>query len=80
MHDLRQRLSVLELAQALGNVSEARRRRGVSHTQFYKYKKRFAQQGIECLKDLPPIHHWHPQATPPEVEVEVLALSLVHPA
>ncbi|MHC1579017.1 MAG: IS481 family transposase, partial [Dehalococcoidia bacterium] len=31
----RQRLSVLELAQALGNVSEACRRRGISRTQFY---------------------------------------------
>lgn len=39
---IRQRLSVLELAQALGNVSEACRRRGVSRTQFYEYKKRFA--------------------------------------
>jgi ACT domain-containing protein len=37
----RQRLSVLELAEALGNVSEACRRRGISRTQFYEYKRRF---------------------------------------
>jgi transcriptional regulator of acetoin/glycerol metabolism len=36
-----QRLSVLELAEALGNVSEACRRRGISRTTFYEYKKRF---------------------------------------
>jgi hypothetical protein len=28
--------SVLELAEALGNVSEAHRRRGIFHAQFYK--------------------------------------------
>jgi ACT domain-containing protein len=32
-----QRMSVLELADALGNVSEACRQRGVSRTQFYEY-------------------------------------------
>jgi len=36
-----QRLSVLELAQTLGNVSEACRQRGMSRTQFYEYKRRF---------------------------------------
>jgi hypothetical protein len=40
----RQRLSVLELAQALGNVSEACRRRGISRTTFYDYKQRFVQE------------------------------------
>jgi len=73
------RLSALELAEALGNVSEACRRRGVSRTQFYEYKKRFKLQGIEGLKDLPPIHHSHPNTTPPEVVEKILALSLLHP-
>jgi hypothetical protein len=77
---VRQRLSILELAQALGNVSEACRRRGVSRTQFYEYKNRFAQQGLDGLRDLPSVHHWHPQTTPAEVEEGVLALSLAHPA
>ena len=49
----RGRLSVLELAEALGNVSEACRRRGISRTQFYEYKRRFQTHGIEGLKDLP---------------------------
>jgi hypothetical protein len=41
-HELaRRRLSVLELTQALGNVSETCRRRGVFRTQFYEYKRRF---------------------------------------
>lgn len=76
----RQRLSVLELAEALGNVSEACRRRDISRTQYYEYKRRFQTHGLAGLKDLPPIHHSHPQTTPPEVEERILALSLDHPA
>ena len=36
----RQLLSVLEMAEALGNASETCRRRGISRTQFYEYKWR----------------------------------------
>jgi len=73
------KLSVLELAQSLGNVSEACRRRGVSRTQFYEYKRRFQTHGIEGLKDLPPIHKSHPMTTPPKTVKRILALSLEHP-
>ena len=76
----RGRLSVLELAEALGNVSEACRRRGVSRTQFYEYKRRFQTHGIEGLKDLPPVHKSHPMTTPKEGQEKILALSLTHPA
>jgi transposase InsO family protein len=76
----RHRLSVLELAQALGNVSEACRQRGMSRTQFYEYKRRFQTHGLEGLKDLPPIPKDHPFTTPPEVVERILALSLAHPA
>ncbi|MBX6773265.1 MAG: helix-turn-helix domain containing protein [Chloroflexi bacterium] len=75
----RQRLSVLELAEALGNVSEACRRRGMTRSQFYEWKRRFQAHGIEGLKDLPPVHKSHPQTTPPEVVEKILALSLEHP-
>jgi transposase InsO family protein len=74
-----QRLSVLELAERLGNVREACRQRGVSRTQFYEYKRRFQTHGIEGLKDLPPIHKTHPQTTPPDVVQRLLELSLAHP-
>ena len=76
----RHRLSVLELAQVLGNVSEACRHRGMTRTQFYDYKRRFELQGLEGLKDLPPIHKTHPQTTAPEVAEQIVALSLAHPA
>lgn len=74
------RLSVLELAQALGNVSEACRRGGMDRTSFYEYRRRFQTHGIEGLVDLPPVHHSHPQTTPPEVVEQILALCLQHPA
>ncbi len=76
----RQRLSVLELAEILGNVSEACRRRGISRSQFYEYKRRFQTHGLEGLKDLPPIPKSHPQTTPPEVVRRIVALALKHPA
>ena len=41
----RQRLSVLELVEILGNVSEACRRRGISRSQFNEYKRRFQTMG-----------------------------------
>jgi transposase InsO family protein len=76
----RGRLSVLELAEALGNVSEACRRRGISRTQFYEYKRRFQTHGIEGLKDLPPVHKNHPMTTPEEVQEKIVEMSLSHPA
>jgi len=51
---IKHKLSVLELAEALGNVSAACRQRGVSRTQFYEYKRRFQTHGMEGLRDLPP--------------------------
>lgn len=76
----RHRLSVLQLAEALESVSEACRRRGMTRTQFYAYKRRFELQGLEGLKDLPPIHKTHPQTTPPETVERIVVLSLEHPA
>ena len=75
-----QRVSLLELAQALGNVSEACRRRGMDRTSFYEYKRRFQTHGLEGLKDLPPVHKTHPMTTPQAVVDRILALSLEHPA
>jgi len=76
----RQRLSVLELAENLGSVTEACRRRGMDRTSFYEWKRRFQTHGLEGLKDLPPIHKSHPQAVKPEVQERILALALEHPS
>ena len=76
----RNRLSTLELAERLGNVSEACRRRGVSRPQFYEYKRRFQTHGLEGLVDRPSIHKSHPHTTHPEAVKHILELALTHPA
>ena len=53
------RLTVLELAERLGNVAEACRRGGIDRTSFYDWKRRFQLQGLDGLKDLPPIAKSH---------------------
>jgi hypothetical protein len=50
-----QSLSVLEPAEALGNISEACRRRDISRTRLYEYKRRSQPQRIEGIKDPSPI-------------------------
>ncbi len=77
---VQKRLEVLQLANELGNVSEACRRLGISRTQFYVYKRRYKSKGIDGLRDNPPVHHSHPRTTPQDVENQVVALSLEHPA
>lgn len=76
----KQRLSVLQLAEKLGNAAEACRKRGMDRTSFYEWKRRFQTQGFEGLMDLPPIHRSHPQTTAPEVVERIKALALEHPA
>lgn len=76
----RQRLSVLQLAEALGNAAEACRRRGMDRTSFFEWRRRFQTHGLEGLKDLPPIHRSHPQTTPAETVARILELALQHPS
>lgn len=59
----RRRLLVLQLAAKLGNAAEACRRLGLDRTSFYEWRRRFRTQGLDGLKDHPPIHKNHAQAT-----------------
>jgi len=52
----------------------------MDRTSFYEWKRRFQTQGFDGLRDLPPIHKSHPQATAPEVVERIRALALEHPA
>ena len=76
---VRERLSVIQLAERLGNVSEACRRSGTNRTTFYQWRKRFINYGVEGLKDRPPVHKQHPNTTSPSVVEEILLLSLKNP-
>jgi hypothetical protein len=55
------RLTLLQLAEKLGNVSEACRMHKVSRSQFYEYKCTFQTHGIDGLADTPPIPASHPK-------------------
>lgn len=74
------RLTVLEVAERLGNVSEACRRGGIDRTSFYDWKRRFQTHGLDGLKDLPPIAKSHPMTTPAWVVARIEELALAHPA
>lgn len=71
---------VLQLADRLGNASEACRRAGVDRTSFYQWKRRFARDGVEGLGNRSPVHKSHPHTTPADVERRIVSLGLQHPA
>jgi transposase InsO family protein len=74
------RLTLLQLAEHLRNVSEACRHHGVSRSQFYEYKRAFQERGFEGLIDRPPIPKTFPNETVPEVKKKLIQLSVEHPA
>jgi transposase len=74
------RMTLLQLAERLRNVSEACRRRSISRSQFYEYKRAFQEQGLQGLMDRPPVPRSFPRQTSPEVKEKVVALSVSHPA
>jgi len=75
-----ERLTLLELAETLGNVTEACRRKNISRSRFYNYKRRFQANGLEGLKNLPPVHASHPLTTPQAVVERSVEVSREHPA
>ena len=80
-HKLAQkRLTLLQLAEKLGNVSKACRMHKVSRSQFYEYKRSFQEFGLEGLIDRPPIPGTHPNELSDEIKARIMALSLEHPA
>jgi len=74
------RLTLLQLAERLRNVSKACRHHGISRSQFYEYKRSFQEYGFEGLIDRPPIPKSFPYETDPEIKEKVVQLSLAHPA
>ena len=73
------RRNVLALADDLGNISEACRRCGMTRSQFYEYKRRYHEKGLEGLKNLPFGPRHHPFTTSPEVVQRILDLSIADP-
>jgi transposase InsO family protein len=74
------RLTLLQVAERIRNVSEACRRHSVSRSQFYEYKRAFQEKGFDGLLDRPPIPKSFPNETLPEIKEKIMRLSLQHPA
>jgi transposase InsO family protein len=76
----RRKLSLLELAADLNNVSKACQVMGYSRQQFYEIRRNYQTFGAEGLLDkLPGTRGPHPNRVSPEIEQAVLEHSLKHP-
>ena len=77
----RRKLSLLELAHDLGNVSKACRLMGYSRQQFYEIRRNFQTYGADGLIDrLPGAKGPHPNRVSAEVEKAVLDFCLEQPS
>ncbi len=76
----RRKLSLLELASELSNVSKACKIMGYSRQQFYEIRRNFQLYGAEGLLDkLPGAKGPHPNRVDASVEEAILQHSLDHP-
>jgi transposase InsO family protein len=83
-HKIREKIAknkytLLELANKLGNVAAACRQMNYSRSQFYEIKRRFQLEGFQGLIDRPPIPK-HPRRKSNPVLNKILELSRQHPA
>lgn len=75
------RLRVLELAQQLGNVTEACQQLGISRSLFYRWRKRFESYGADGLHPKrTAARRGRPSTVTPEQERAVIALALAGPS
>ena len=77
--DIQKKLEVLELAEKLGNVSEAARLSGVSRDTIYRHRKLIKQGGIQALKRQARADHIHGNRTDQEIANTVIEFSLDNP-
>lgn len=76
----RRKLSLLDLASELSNVSRACKVMGYSRQQFYEIRRDFQTYGADGLIDrLPGTRGPHPNRVAPEIETAILAHALEHP-
>jgi hypothetical protein len=76
----RRKLSLLELASELSNVSRACKVMGYSRQQFYEIRRNFQTYGAEGLTDrLPGARGPHPNRVAAEIETAILDHALEHP-
>ena len=76
---IRKKLSLIDLAEYLQNVSQACKINGVSRQHFYDIKKAFDEEGLEGLKE----KTWRKPCTKnrvaPEIEEAVINMAYEYP-
>lgn len=79
-HSIKRKLSLLQLAEELGNVAKAARIMGYHRDSFYEVQRAFKSGGVAALVDARRgARNPHPNRVAPEVEQRVLAYCLTHP-
>lgn len=76
---IRRKLNILELAETLGNVSEAARRTGVSRKHIYDIKRTLIEEGREGLREKTKRVPRHSNRFSQEIEDAILDYSLHFP-
>ena len=77
---IKRKLSIIELAEFLKNVSQACKIHGVSRQHFYDIKKAYDEHGLEGLREKTRRKPCHKNRVAPEVEEAVLKLAYEYPA
>lgn len=77
---IKHKLSLLELAEYLKNVSQACKINGVSRQHFYDIRKVYEEEGLEGLKEKTRRKPCHKNRVAPEVEDAVVAIAFEYPA
>jgi hypothetical protein len=80
MAEIKRRLKILQLADRLGSVVEACKQNEFSRTQFYHYKKRYEELGLEGLRPISNVVKNHPQTTPDSIKQRIKILCLQNPS
>ena len=77
--DIQKKLEVLELAEQLGNVSEASRLSGVSRDTIYRHRRLIKKGGIQALKRHVNEDHIHANRTDRQTTEAIIEFSLDNP-
>jgi len=77
---VRSKMSLLELAEFLNNVSEACRLQGFSRQHFYDIKKLYKEGGMEALREKSRSKPNHKNRVAPEIEEAVVNIAIEYPA